>query len=147
MFVVAHPSESDAHNGYLLMTQPERELFNQILNAISLSRLEVYITSLIKCGYQLPKEEDWARCQNHFLDELEIVRPEFIISLGRMASVILLGGDVRPGEWGRYHDFPVMPTSHPQDILSGGTLLKREAWRHLREVMRAAKLSPPSSPD
>jgi DNA polymerase len=145
MFVVAHPSESDLENGRILMAQPERELFHQILKALSLSRLDVYVTSLLKCGATLPKEQDWMRCQSHFLNELELVQPEFIISLGYMASIILLGDHVRPGVWGRYQDLDVMPTLHPQDILSGGDGVKRKAWRHLKEVMRRAGLSSHSS--
>ena len=145
MFVVAHPNESDTDNGYLLMTQPERELFHQILKALSLSRMEVYITSLLKCGAALPNEQEWARCQTHFLNELELVQPEFIVSLGYMASIILLGGDARPGVWGRYQNLEVMPTLHPQDILSGGDGVKRKAWHHLKEVMRRAGLSSGSS--
>ena len=145
MFVVAHPSESDANSGYLLMAQPERELFHQILKALSLSRLEVYITSLLKCGSALPNEQEWARCQTHFLSELELVQPEFIVSLGYMASIMLLGGAVRPGVWGHYQDLEVMPTLHPQDILSGGDGVKRKAWHHLKEVMRRAGLSSGSS--
>lgn len=136
MFVTAHPSEGDLTRGSLLLDPPERELFNQILRALSLSRLEVYITSLLKCGADLPKEREWSSCRGYFQSELELVRPELIVTLGYMASVILLGQHARPGIWGEFQGVSVMPTMHPSEILSGGDTVKRTAWRQLREVMR-----------
>lgn len=136
MFVVAHPQEGDLQRGRLLFTPPERGLFNQILRALSLSRLEIYMTSLMKCHTTLPTESEWAQCQEHFRGELELVHPELVVSLGYIASVMLLGDGVRPGEFGHYQGVDILPTVHPSEILSGGDVVKRTAWRHLREVIR-----------
>lgn len=140
MFVVAQPLEQDLNTGYFFMGQPERELFNGLLKAMSLSRMEVYLTSLLKCGAEVPKPHEWAQCQNHFLDELQVVRPQIIVALGYMTSVILLGNQVRQGVWGRYQEVDIMPTFHPEDIIKGGDKLKRNFWNHLRLVMRKVGL-------
>ena len=142
MFVVGQPSEHDLITGQLLMNVSERELFNGLLKAMSLSRLEIYLTSLLKCGSDEPKPHEWSTCQQHFLDELQIVRPQVIIALGYVASVILLGPGVRQGGWGSFQEIEVMPTFHPADIVNGGDTLKRQFWRHLRDVMRKAELKP-----
>jgi uracil-DNA glycosylase len=140
MFVVAQPLEQDLNTGYFFMGQSQRELFNGLLKAMSLSRMEVYLTSLLKCGSEVPKPHEWAQCQNHFLDELQVVRPQIIVALGYMTSVILLGNQVRQGVWGRYQEIDIMPTFHPEDIIKGGDKLKRSFWNHLRLVMRKVGL-------
>ena len=142
MFVVAHPSENDLKFGRLMMFGEERDLFNNLLKAMGLSRLDIYLTSLLKCQDTLPTEEQWSHCHQHFRDELQLVQPEIIITLGYLASVILLGSGAHQGVWGDYQGVPVMPTAHPQDILSGGVSLKRSVWKHLREVMRRGGLKP-----
>lgn len=141
MFVVAHPSVAELEQRQFLMSGEERALFNSLLKAMKLSRMEVYVTSLLKCGEGEPNVQEWAQCQKHFLDELTLVRPEIIVTLGYLASVILLGVGTHQGVWGNYQEVPVMPTAHPSDILSGGEGLKRSVWRHLREVMRRAGLA------
>ena len=140
MFVVAYASEQDLKIGHLLMDPQERNLFNGLLRAMSLSRLEIYLTSLMKCGSNEPKPAEWASCQNHFLDELQLIKPKIIVSLGYMASVMLLGDHARQGVWSRYQEIDVMPTFHPTDIIKGGDTTKRNFWNHLKLVMRKAGL-------
>ena len=118
-------SEQDLKTGHLLMDPQERNLFNGLLKAMSLSRLEICLTSLMKCGSGEPKPVEWASCQNHFLDELQLVKPKVIVSLGYMASVMLLGDYARQGVWSRYQEIDVMPTFHPNDIIKGGDTTKR----------------------
>lgn len=146
MFVIGTPTDKELKIGRPLMAQPERELFHQILSALSLSRLDVYITNLFKCGSTLPTSSEWAECQSHFFEELELVQPELIVTLGYLPSVILLGDSPNPrlGVWGEYQGIPVMPTMHPSEILDGQVSTKRAAWRHLREFMRRAGLTPRS---
>ena len=140
IFVVAYASEQDLKIGHLLMDPQERNLFNGLLRAMSLSRLEIYLTSLMKCGSKEPKPAEWASCQNHFLDELQLIKPKIIVSLGYMASVMLLGDHARQGMWSRYQEIDVMPTFHPRDIIKGGDTTKRSFWNHLKLVMRKAGL-------
>ena len=122
------------------MDPQERNLFNGLLKAMSLSRLEICLTSLMKCGSGEPKPIEWASCQNHFLDELQLVKPKVIVSLGYMASVMLLGDYARQGVWSRYQEIDVMPTFHPNDIITGGDTTKRNFWNHLKLVMRKVGL-------
>ena len=144
MFVVANPSELDLKSGHLLMDSQERNLFNGLLRAMSLSRLEIHLTSLMRCGAGEPKPQEWASCQHHFLDELQLVKPKIIVGLGYMASVMLLGDQARQGTWNRYQDIDVMPTFHPKDIIEGGDTTKRKFWNHLKLVMRKAGLHSPT---
>lgn len=140
MFVVGQPAESDLETRRLLMNVQERELYNGLLKAMTLSRTEVYLTSLLKCGSDEPNPHEWSVCQSHFMAELELVRPQVIVALGYVASVILLGGQVRQGAWGSFQEIDVMPTFHPRDIVQGGDTLKRQFWRQLRDVMRRVGL-------
>ena len=142
MFVLSHPSESDFKNQRLLMSLEERQLFNNLLKAMSLSRLDIYLTSLLRCGTNTPQPHEWSQCQQHFMDELQLVRPKLIVALGYLSSVMLLGPQVPQGSWGRFHEIDVMPTLHPHDLLTGGNGLKRTFWNHMRIVMRKAGLNP-----
>ena len=141
MFIVGQPAERDLNTRRLLMNPEERELYNGLLKAMKLSRTEVYLTSLLKCGAEEPQPHEWGACQEHFMAELMLVRPQVIVALGYVASVILLGAQVRQGGWGTFQEIDVMPTFHPSDIVKGGDTLKRQFWRHLRDVMRRVGLN------
>ena len=144
MFVVAHPSERDLLTHQLLLDREERHLFNNVLKAMSLSRMEIYLTALLRCGTGTPQPHEWDKCQQHFIDELQLVRPKVIIALGYLSSVMLLGPHVPQGQWGYFQEIDVMPTLHPADIINGGSKLKRSFWNHMRIVMRKAGLNPNS---
>ena len=100
-------------------------ILNRMLVNAGISRSDVYVTNMIKCwpgeGNPDPLPEQLDACA-HWLDEqLDIIRPKGIITLGKFSTSKYMEfktmgsvqGHVRIGQWpdgARYH---VMPVYHP----------------------------------
>ncbi|MGE5300614.1 MAG: uracil-DNA glycosylase [Acidobacteriota bacterium] len=91
----------------------------------SLTRADVYIGNIVKCRPPMnrdPEEDEIASCRGFIERQIEIIRPEIIVTLGRIALQTLLK---RPqlritaarGIFFEYGGIPVMPTFHPAYLL------------------------------
>ncbi len=97
---------------------------------------DFYLTSLTKCfpgpaisggkGDRPPSAKEIALCSGHLDREMALVRPEIVVSLGRMAaerldltarkqSLAELVGSVRPAERAG-HAFRLIPLPHPSGV-------------------------------
>ena len=79
--------------------------------------------------------------------QIDIIRPEFICLLGRVAVQYLLGttlsmGKLR-GKWYRYQGIPTIVTYHPAYLLRTPSA-KKDAWEDLQILMNAMGLPVPS---
>lgn len=136
------------------------QLLEKMITAMGLSRGEVYICNVLKTrppNNRTPTPEESAACAPYLHEQISIVRPEVIVSLGRPATHLLLGttdamGRLR-GRWSEYvvppppiaapysgpyegMRFPVMPTYHPSYLLRSYTEENRKmVWSDLRQVM------------
>jgi uracil-DNA glycosylase family 4 len=114
-----------------------------------------YLTSLTKCfpgasasgkGDRAPTAAEIRFCANHLNREIELIRPELILALGRLAATSLAGnrpldqlvGTIREGERGG-HRFLVLPLPHPSGVshwlnLESNRARLRDALQLLREL-------------
>lgn len=70
---------------------------NRILEYIGLNRCEVYITNSVLCrppDNRNPKMEEVQACNDRLHDEIDLVRPELIIALGKYAYQALTKTDI-----------------------------------------------------
>jgi uracil-DNA glycosylase len=71
------------------------KLLNQLLESIGLNREMIYITNVVKCrppGNRDPKPEEIEICTSAYLkDQLAIINPKVVATLGRFASSVMLG--------------------------------------------------------
>ena len=95
------------------------------LGDVGLKRGDVYIANIVKCRPPMnrdPEEDEVARCRGFIERQIEIIHPEVIITLGRIALQTLLKRQelkitaVR-GNFFDYNGIPVMPTFHPAYLL------------------------------
>ncbi|WP_456474563.1 uracil-DNA glycosylase [Candidatus Pyrohabitans sp.] len=114
-------------------------LLTQVLNQASLTREEVFITSVIKCrppNNRRPRKKEIKACLPHLRRQIEVINPHVILLLGGVAGEALLGikkvGETRgkPIRRGRIY----LVTYHPAAILRNINLL-----HHLSEDIRRAK--------
>lgn len=125
------------------------QLLNAMLNAIDLSREQVYIANILKCrppNNRDPKPEEEACCTPYLERQIELIQPSLILALGRIAAQRLLQTSTSLGRLrGKVHEFaatgtPVIVTYHPAYLLrSPGE--KRKAWQDLlfaREFVTSA---------
>jgi len=119
------PSEQEEKMGKICVGK-SGELLTEVLNAV-FQKKDIYITNIVKCNP--PNNEitnDLAlSCQSWLFQELEIVKPKIIISLGAFATsffikdIMTTMSNVR-GKLVQCGNYKVMPTFHPGYVLHGG---------------------------
>jgi DNA polymerase len=113
-------------------------LLNAMLRAAGFERSDVYIANVNKCRppqNRDPTDEEAERCLPYLRRQIELVQPEVILCVGRIAAQRLLGTDTPVGKLrGRVHELdgrPVVVTYHPAYLLrSPGE--KRKSWDDLK---------------
>jgi uracil-DNA glycosylase family 4 len=130
------------------------ELLTKILEAIGVKREEVYITNIVKCrppGNRNPESDEIAACAPFLQQQIALIQPDIICTLGRCATQTLLQTDMPLSRLrGRFHDYGdirgdirgsirLMPTYHPAYLLRYPKY-KRAVWedmQHIQQVYRA----------
>jgi DNA polymerase len=125
------------------------QLLNQMIEAMGLSRQEVYICNVVKChppDNRDPEPDEIATCEPYLLEQLKIIRPQVIVGLGRFAVQTLLQTKTPisrlRGNWMNFQGIKFMPTYHPAYLLRNQAD-KRAAWEDLQAVMREMGLKRP----
>ncbi len=121
---------------------PAGQLLTKIIEAMGMTREEVYICNVIKCRppkNRNPEPDEVATC-SPFLDrQLKAIRPEFICALGKFAAQYLSGTDQAisrlRGRFFEYRGIRVMPTYHPAYLLRN-PVEKRLVWSDMKRLMR-----------
>jgi DNA polymerase len=124
------------------------QLLNKMIAAMGLARTDVYICNTVKCrppDNRTPSPDEMEACGSYLERQLEVVRPEVLVALGRPAASRLTGsGEAMSKLRGRFHSWrgiPVMPTYHPAYLLRTPTA-KRVVWEDLQLVMKRLGLAP-----
>ena len=128
-------------------------LLTKMLLAININRDDVYITNLVKCrppANRNPHPDEILTCSPILKGQLEIIKPEFILTLGSFASKTLLkkpkiGITKLRGMSYKIDDYIVVPTYHPSALLRNESL-KKESWIDL-QVLRDIILDSTSRKD
>ncbi len=118
------------------------KLLDRIIKAMGLTRGTVYICNVVKCRppkNRDPEGDEVAQCLSFLEQQIQIIRPEVICCLGRVACQALLAGDFKirsgRGKWHSYMGIPVMPTFHPAYLLRNPSE-KRLVWEDIKEIMK-----------
>jgi DNA polymerase len=121
------------------------QLLNAILFAMGLKREEVYISNVLKCrppGNRDPQPEEVAQCEPYLIRQIELIRPQLIVALGRHAAHSLLKTEVPLGKLRgqklSYHGTPLFVTYHPAYLLRSPAD-KRKVWDDLCRARTAMK--------
>jgi DNA polymerase len=139
MFIGEGPGAEEDRQG-LPFVGPAGQLLTRIIEAIELTRDQVYIANIIKCRpprNRDPLPDEVAACRPWLEAQIRLVRPRVIVALGRVAAQTLLGEDTPIGRLrGRWHSLegiPLMPTYHPAALLRNAGL-KRPLWEDMQKV-------------
>ena len=118
------------------------KLLNRILEAMHLSRDDVYICNIVKCrppNNRNPKPEEITTCVPFLERQIRAIRPECICALGKFAAQTLLEAQAPisklRGRFHTYHGIHVMPTYHPAYLLRNPGS-KREVWNDMQQIMQ-----------
>jgi len=123
------------------------QLLNEMLLAIGFSREQVYIANILKCrppNNRDPHESEIQCCEHYLIRQIELVQPDVIVALGRVAAQNLLKSDSNLGSLrGQAHKVagilpPIMVTYHPAYLLRKPTD-KRKVWEDLKVVLATSR--------
>jgi uracil-DNA glycosylase family 4 len=119
------------------------QLLNKILSAVNLKREEVYICNILKCrppNNRDPETIEMETCTPYLYKQIELIKPKFIICLGRIAGQWLLQtNDTLTSLRGKLHDFrgtKLMVTYHPAALLRNPNW-KYPAWEDMKMFRKA----------
>ena len=132
------------------------QLLDKIMAAIQLDRTKVYIANMIKCHPMVdptnpdkrgndrpPTPEEMAQCRPFLIEQIRIIRPKIIVTLGGVSSKALLqtnqGITALRGKMAELKideesaPIPVLPTFHPAALLRDESL-KKAVWEDMKKL-------------
>ena len=139
MFIGEAPGADEDEQGEPFVGRAGK-LLTKIIEAIDLSREEVFIGNVNRCrppGNRRPQADEAEVCKPFLLREIAVVRPKVIVVLGNTACQNLLDTKVGitklRGSFKDYFGVKVMPTFHPAYLLRDPRK-KREVWDDMKTV-------------
>jgi len=118
------------------------QLLTKMIEAIGLTREEVYICNVLKDrppGNRTPLPEEVEACVPFLREQLSILQPRVLCTLGAVAAKALLGSHVSitqiRGQSYAYQHIPLIPTLHPAYLLRNPSA-KRLVRQDLKKVKK-----------
>jgi uracil-DNA glycosylase family 4 len=123
------------------------QLLTKIIEAMGLTRSDVYICNVVKCrppNNRNPEPAEIAACRPFLEKQLDAIEPKFIVALGSHAAHTLLNTETRISDLrGHFHDYRanirLMPTFHPAYLLRYAGK-KKETWEDMQQIMKELNL-------
>jgi uracil-DNA glycosylase len=160
MFIGEGPGRDEDLQGLPFVGRAGELLTSIIEKGMLLKRDDVYIANIVKCRPTVnlegtrdrpPEKEEVDACSWILLSQIEIIKPEVIITLGNPSTKFILKTDegitkIR-GKFANFNGIPVMPTYHPSYLLRNGgnnSPLKKDVWHDIKEVLKFLNMSIPS---
>jgi len=141
MFVGEAPGADEDEQGVPFVGRAG-QLLTKIIEAIDLTRDDVYIANVIKCRppqNRNPEPDEVASCEPFLFQQIDAIRPAVIVALGKFGAQTLLKTDESISRLrGRVVDFrgaKLIPTFHPAYLLRNPPA-KREVWEDMKLVKR-----------
>jgi DNA polymerase len=116
------------------------QLLTKIIEAIGLTRGDVYIANVIKCrppGNRNPEPDEVEQCEPFLFRQIDTIKPKVIVALGKFAAQCLLRTSdpitrLRGREF-KYRDAILIPTYHPAYLMRTPSA-KRDVWDDMKKV-------------
>jgi DNA polymerase len=147
MFVGEAPGQEEDERGEPFVGK-SGQLLTRIIEAIGLSREQVYIANVIKCrppGNRNPEPDEVAACEPFLFRQIDVISPRVIVPLGKFAAQSLLK-TMDPitklrGRQFEYRGAVLIPTFHPAYLLRNPSA-KREVWDDMKRVREILQSEP-----
>ena len=139
MFVGEAPGRDEDIQGIPFVGRAGQKL-TQIIEAIGLTRGDVYIANVIKCRppeNRNPEPDEVEQCEPFLFRQVDTIKPKVIVALGTFAAKSLLKStDSISRLRGRVYDYrgaKLVPTFHPAFLLRNPSC-RREVWEDMKKV-------------
>jgi uracil-DNA glycosylase len=127
------------------------KLLTQMIEAMGLTRDQVYICNVVKCRppeNRKPEDDEVATCSPYLYRQLDTIAPKAIVCLGATAAQALLKTkdsiSRHRGHWFDYRNTKLLVTYHPAYLLRNPNA-KADVWKDLQKVMAHLGLKPKKS--
>ncbi len=125
------------------------QLLTKIIEAMKLSREDVYIANCLKCRppqNRNPLPEEISSCNPILQKQIDIIQPKIICALGKFAAQTLLATEEPISRLrGRFFDWregiKLMPTFHPAYLLRNPDD-KKFVWEDMKKIMKELGVGP-----
>src|SRR5712675_723243 len=141
MFVGEAPGADEDQQGIPFVGRAG-QLLTKIIEAIGLTRDDVYIANVIKCRppqNRNPEPDEVDTCEPFLFRQIDVIKPKVITALGKFGAQTLLRTDAPISRLrGQVHDFRgarLIPTFHPAYLLRNPSS-KREVWEDMKPVRK-----------
>lgn len=149
MFIGEGPGYDEDQQG-LAFVGRAGQLLTKIIEAMGLTRDEVFIGNIVKCRppeNRKPLPDEMSACLPYLRAQIEQLKPKLIVALGATAVQGLLqietvGITKLRGQWMSYQGIDLMPTFHPAYLLRNPPA-KREVWEDMKAVLAKLGKTPP----
>jgi DNA polymerase len=139
MFVGEAPGADEDEQG-LAFVGRAGQLLTKIIEAMGRKREDVYICNVLKCrppNNRNPESDEVASCRPFLEEQIRLISPKAIVTLGTFAAQALLETDEpigrMRGRWRTAHGTRVMPTFHPAFLLRSPER-KKDVWEDMKLV-------------
>jgi DNA polymerase len=139
MFVGEAPGRDEDAQGIPFVGRAGQKL-TQIIEAIGLTREDVYIANVIKCRppeNRNPEPDEVEKCEPFLFRQIDTIKPKVIVALGTFAARSLLKTDAPisrlRGRVYEYRGATLIPTFHPAYLLRNPSC-RREVWDDMKKV-------------
>jgi uracil-DNA glycosylase family 4 len=127
VFIGEGPGAEEDRQGLPFVGRSGKLLDKLMLEELGISRDRVYIANVVKCrppDNRDPKPDEIASCRPYLEQQLDLIAPSVLVTLGKFAGQLLLDSTVGITKL-RGHDYPyrggvLIPTLHPAYALRGG---------------------------
>ena len=141
LFIGEGPGAEEDRTGRPFVGQAG-QLLDGMIFALGFERGQVFIGNVVKCrppGNRDPEDDEMNACAPFLERQIELIAPQVIVALGRVAARRLTGTDktmgALRGRWAAYAGTPLLATYHPAYLLRS-PLAKREVWQDLKDVRK-----------
>jgi uracil-DNA glycosylase family 4 len=139
MFVGEAPGRDEDEQG-LAFVGRAGQLLTKIIEAMGKKRDDVFIANVLKCrppNNRNPEPDEVASCIPFLEEQIRLIAPKAIVTLGTFAAQAVLGTD-EPigrlrGRWRTSRGTRVMPTFHPAFLLRSPER-KKDVWEDMKLV-------------
>jgi len=116
------------------------------LTSISLTRDDIYIGNIVKCrppNNRNPYPEEEEACTGYLIRQIEIIKPKYILCLGKVAGNALSGEQTNMAGLRNkeriYHGVPFIVTFHPAAVLRNPSY-RKDVWSDLQVIAKTLNL-------
>ena len=139
MFVGEAPGREEDEQG-VPFVGAAGQLLSKIIEAMGMKREDVFIVNTVLCrppDNRNPEPDEVAACRPFLREQIRLVAPRVIVTLGTFAAHAILETDEPVsrlrGRWQTAHGARVMPTFHPAYLLRSPQH-KKDVWADMQTV-------------